>query len=102
MWPVCNQATYKCTYINNEEVQPAPGICKVLDKAISHPFQQHLQDEDVGENTISILQDDTDCLPLFYVHVLKGLKSRRETSHRQYAWHETTSVIICTKVFSFF
>lgn len=27
------------TYINNEEVQPAPSICEVLGKSIGHPLQ---------------------------------------------------------------
>lgn len=71
---------FKCTYIHNEEVQPTPGISEVLDKAVGHPFQQHLQDEDIGENSISILQDDADCLPLLNVHILKGLKSSKDSS----------------------
>lgn len=70
----------KYTYIHNEEVQPTPGISEVLDEAIGHPFQQHLQDENIGENPISILQNDFDCLPLLDVHILKGLKSSRESS----------------------
>lgn len=69
----------KNTYIHNEEVQPTPGISEVLDKAVGHPLQQHLQDEDVGENTISILQNDLYRLPLLNVHILKGLKSSRES-----------------------
>lgn len=27
------------TYINNEEVQPTPGICEVLSESIRHPLQ---------------------------------------------------------------
>lgn len=61
------------TYIHNEEVQPTPGIGKVLDKTIGDPFQQHLQDEDVGENPVGILQNDPNGLPLFDVHILKRL-----------------------------
>lgn len=61
------------TYIHNEEVQPTPGIGKILDKTISDPFQQHLQDEDISENPVSILQNYTNGLPLLDVHILEGL-----------------------------
>jgi len=61
------------TYIHNEEVQPTPRIGEVLDKTIGNPFQQHLKDEDVGENPVGILQNDPNGLPLLDVHILKGL-----------------------------
>ena len=70
-----------CTYIDNEEVQPTPGVSEVLDKAVGHPFEQHLQNEDVGENTISVLQNDFDRLPLLDVHILEGLESSRGAAH---------------------
>lgn len=72
------------TYIHNEEIQPTPGIGEVLDETIGHPFQQHLQNEDVGEDPVSIFQNDPDGLPLFNVHVLEGLgeKHRRLMSTR--------------------
>lgn len=66
------------TYVHNEEVQPTPGVGEILDETISHPFQQHLQDEDVGENPIGVLQYDTNGLPLLNVHVLKGLWRTRK------------------------
>ena len=66
------------TYIHNEEVQPTPGIGEVLDKPIGNPFEQHLQDEDVGKNPVSILQNDPNGLPLLNVHVLKGLWRNRK------------------------
>lgn len=66
----------KDTYSNNEEVQPAPGIGEELDKAIGRPLEQHLQDEDVGEDFVSILQDGSNGLSLLNVDVLEGLKER--------------------------
>lgn len=76
--PFHGQTDFNSTYIHDEEVQPAPGVCKVLDKAIGNPFQQHLQDEDVGENPIRIFQNDAHGFPLFNVHVFKGLKGSRD------------------------
>ena len=66
------------TYSHDEEVQPAPGIGEELDEAIGCPLEQHLQDEDVGEDFISVLQDGTDGLPLLDVDVLKGLEERQQ------------------------
>lgn len=63
----------KCTYIHNEEVQPTPGVGEVLDEAVGHPLQQHFQDEDVGENSVCILENDAHGFPLLDVHILKGL-----------------------------
>lgn len=68
-----NRRKKESTYIHNEEVQPTPGVGEILDETISNPFQQHLQDEDVGEDPVGILQNDTDRLPLLDVHVLEGL-----------------------------
>lgn len=42
------------TYINNEEIQPAPGICEIHLEAIGHPLQQHFQNKDVCEDLVSI------------------------------------------------
>lgn len=61
------------TYIHNEEVQPTPGVGEVFDPAIGHPFEHHLQDEDIGEHAVCVLQDNLNGLPLIYVHILKGL-----------------------------
>ena len=66
------------TYGHDEEVQPAPGIGEELDEAVGCPLEQHLQDEDVGEDFISVLQDGTDGLPLLDVDVLKGLEERQQ------------------------
>lgn len=81
---------FRCTYVHNEEVQPTPGIREILHKAIGHPFQQHLQDEDVCENPVGILQDDTDGLPLLDIHILKGLKERNTTSRHHTAKTNTS------------
>lgn len=61
------------TYINNEEVQPAPGICEIFGKSIRHPLQQHLQNEDVGEDFVCKLQYRFNGLPLLNVDVFKCL-----------------------------
>ena len=37
----------KQTHINNEEIEPAPGVGEIRLKSIGHPLQQHLNDEDV-------------------------------------------------------
>ena len=65
------------TYSHDEEVQPAPGIGEELDEAIGCPLEQHLQDEDVGEDLVRVLQDGADGLPLLDVDVLEGLKERQ-------------------------
>ena len=64
------------THVHDEEVQPAPCVGEVLDEAVGHPLEQHLQDEDVGEDAVGVLQDDLDGLPLLDVHVLEGLEER--------------------------
>lgn len=79
----------KCTYIHNKEVQPTPGVSEVLDKAVGHPLQQHLQDEYVGENTVSVVQNDADGLSLLNVHILKSLEGKGD--------QETASVILLGK-----
>lgn len=62
------------THINDEEVQPAPGVGEVLLEAVRHPLEQHLQHEDVGEHLVGVLQQDLDGLPLIQVDVLEGLQ----------------------------
>jgi hypothetical protein len=61
------------THINNQEVQPAPGIGEIGLKSIGHPFEEHFQDEDVSEDFVSILQHGFDGLPLLNVYIFKGL-----------------------------
>lgn len=68
-----NPKTDPDTYIYDQEVEPAPGVGEVLDEAVGHPFQQHLQDEDVGEDLVCIFQHGLDGPPLFYVDVLERL-----------------------------
>lgn len=64
----------KDTYVYNEEVEPAPGIGEVLDKAICHPFQQHFQNEDIGEDLVCVFQHCFDGPSLFDVNILKSLR----------------------------
>lgn len=66
------------TYSHNEEVQPAPGIGEELNEAIGGPLEQHLQDEDIGEDFVSVIQDGTNGLSLLNVDVLEGLKERQQ------------------------
>lgn len=61
------------THINNQEVQPAPGIGEIGLKPIGHPFEKHLQDKDVSEDFVSILQHCLDRLSLLNVYIFKGL-----------------------------
>lgn len=61
------------TYINDEEVEPAPVVGEVLLEAVGEPLEHHLQDEDVGEDLVGILQHHLDHPPLLDVDVLKGL-----------------------------
>lgn len=61
------------TYIYDEEVEPTPGIGEILDKAVCDPLQQHLQDENIGEDLVCILQHRFDGPPLLDVNVLKCL-----------------------------
>ena len=64
---------FRETYINNEEVKPAPSICEIFGEPIRHPLQQHLQDEDVGEDFVCKLQHSLDRPFLLNVGVFKGL-----------------------------
>ena len=61
------------THVHNEEIEPAPGIGEIHLEAVGHPLEQHLQDEDVGEDLVSILQDGADDSPLFNIDILEGL-----------------------------
>lgn len=66
------------TYSHDEEVQPTPGIGEELDEAIGCPLEQHLQDEDIGEDFVSVFQDGADSLSLLNVDVFEGLKERQQ------------------------
>lgn len=68
------------TYINNEEVQPAPVVGEIFFEAIGKPLEHHLQDEDVGEDLVCVLQYHLDDLPLLNVDVLKGLRRTQRRS----------------------
>lgn len=70
----------ECTYVHDEEVEPAPGVGEVLDEAVRHPLQQHFQDENVGEDLVGVLQDCLDGPPLLNVNVLKCLEWNRNVS----------------------
>lgn len=65
------------TYINNKEIQPAPGIGEILGVPIRHPFQQHLQDKDVGEDFICKLQNDLNGLFPLNVDIFYSLDVKR-------------------------
>lgn len=73
MWAVFDWTHH--TYVYDEEVEPAPGVGEILDEAVSRPLQQHLQDEDVGEDLVRVLQHRLDGPPLLDVNVLKSLNT---------------------------
>lgn len=66
------------TYVNDEEVEPTPGVGEVLDEAVRHPLEQHLQDENVSEDLVCIFQDRLDVSPTLNVNVLESLRSIRK------------------------
>lgn len=61
------------THVHNEEVKPAPGVGEVHLEAVCHPLEQHLHDEDIGEDLVGVLQDGADDWALLNVDVFKGL-----------------------------
>lgn len=71
------------THVDDEEVQPAPGVGEVGLEAVGHPFQHHLDDKDEGENFVGKLQDDFDGSLPFDVYVFKGLQE--ESTEDAYA-----------------
>lgn len=71
------------TYVNDEEVEPAPGVGEILGEAVGHPLQQHLQDENVGEDLVRIFQDRLDVSPLLDVDVLESLRSKELNSQKK-------------------
>lgn len=76
------------THIDDEEVQPAPGVGEVGLEAVGDPFQHHLDDKDEGENFVGKLQDDFDDSLLFDVYVFKGLQE--ESTEDAYASRGTS------------
>lgn len=66
------------THVNDEEVQPAPVVGEVFLEAVGEPLEQHLQNEDVGEDLVRVLQNDLHHLPLLDVDVLEGLQGAVE------------------------
>lgn len=61
------------TYSDNDEVEPAPCISEVFFKPISRPLDEHLKDEDDGEDLVEHLEGDLQPRPVRQVHVLDGL-----------------------------
>lgn len=66
------------TYINNEEVQPAPSVGEVGLETIRNPFQEHLNDKNVGEDLICIFENDFNHSSLLEVNILKRLIREEE------------------------
>lgn len=66
------------TYINNEEVQPAPSVGEIGLETIRKPFQEHLDDKNVGEDLICVFKDDFNNLSLLNVNILKRLIREEE------------------------
>lgn len=42
------------THVNNQEIQPAPGIGEIHLKTIRDPLEKHFQDEYVSENFVGV------------------------------------------------
>lgn len=68
------------THVDDEEVEPAPVVGEVLLEAVCEPLEQHLQDEDVGEDLVSVFEHHLHHPPLLDVDVLEGLKGAAERS----------------------
>lgn len=47
-----NQSYLSCSYIQDEEVQPAPGVGEVLLQSKGNPLEKHLQQEQVGAHLV--------------------------------------------------
>lgn len=62
------------TYVNNKKVQPTPVVSEVFFESVSKPFQDHLQNEDIGEDLVSEFQHHLYNPPLVNVDVLEGLQ----------------------------
>lgn len=61
------------TYIHDKEVQPAPSIRKVGLEAIGNPLEEHLDDKNVGENSVCKFQNDFNSPSSFDVDVFESL-----------------------------
>lgn len=68
------------TYINNEKVQPAPSVGEVDLETICSPFEEHLNDKNIGEDLICIFENDFNHSPLLNIDVLKRLFREKEES----------------------
>lgn len=66
------------TYIHNEKVQPTPSVGEVGLETICNPFQEHLNDKNVGENLVCKLKNYFDGSSPFYVYIFKGLQKKEE------------------------
>jgi hypothetical protein len=69
------QHPHNSTYHDNDKIQPAPSICKVLLEPKSKPLDQHLNEEDDGEDTIHVIQDVLQHGSLGKVYIFKSLKN---------------------------
>lgn len=66
------------TYVNNEEVQPAPSVGEIDLETICSPFQKHLNDKYVGEDLICIFENDFNHSSLLNVNIFKCLIGEEE------------------------
>lgn len=77
------------TYINNEEVQPAPSVGEVGLETIRNPFQKHLNDKNIGEDLICIFQNDFNHSSLLNVNILKCLNTEEKKHEFRSVWKKT-------------
>ena len=69
------------TYRNNGEIEPAPGIGKVLFEAVSHPFQKHFTNENVSEDLVRVFQRALKSRPIAQFHIFKGQRTGTGHNH---------------------
>ena len=61
------------THRDDNEVQPAPGVGKVLLEAICTLFDDHLQEEDDRKRLVHVLEHLLQRRPFLDMHVFNGL-----------------------------
>jgi hypothetical protein len=57
------------THHDDDEVKPAPGVSEIRFEAERQPFDQHLEEEDDGEDTVHVIQDVLQDGPMLEMNV---------------------------------
>lgn len=61
-------------YHDDDEIEPAPGVREVVLEAERQPLDEHLDEEDDGEDTVHVVQDVLKDGPFRQVDVLESLQ----------------------------